>query len=68
MGGSYITNWGVEEKYKILIRQLEGKRPLERSVPRLKDNIEMDLVALGWGGLGWIGFMWLRIQISGGLL
>jgi hypothetical protein len=37
-------------------------------MPRLKDNIEMDLEALGWEGLSWIGFMWLRIQISGELL
>jgi hypothetical protein len=59
---------GKRNSYKILIRKLEGKRPLERSVRRQNYNIEMDLKALGWEGLDWIGFIWLRIQTSGRIL
>jgi hypothetical protein len=33
----------------------EGKRPLERPMCRLVDNIMMDLGEVGWGGMDWIG-------------
>ena len=32
----------------------EGKRPLERSRRRWKDNIKMDLQKVGCGGMDWI--------------
>jgi hypothetical protein len=32
-----------------------GKRPLERPIRRLVDNIRMDLVEVGWGDVDWIG-------------
>jgi hypothetical protein len=47
--------------YRILVRNPEGKRPLGRPRRRWVDNIKMD-------GMEWIGWIWLRIGTSGGLL
>jgi hypothetical protein len=33
----------------------EGKLPLGRPRRRWVDNIRMDLLEIGWGGVGWIG-------------
>jgi hypothetical protein len=33
----------------------EGKRPLGRPRRRCVDNIKIDLLELGWGGVDWIG-------------
>jgi hypothetical protein len=49
-----------------LVGKLEGKRPLGIPRHRLEDNIKMDLRELGFGG--GMGFIWLRIGTSGGLL
>jgi hypothetical protein len=49
--------------YRILVRKLEGRRPLGRPRCRWVDNIKMDLRETGW-----IGFIWLRIGTPGGLL
>ena len=39
--------------YRVLVRKLEGKRPLGR--PRRRwENIKMDLQKVGWGGMDWI--------------
>ena len=41
--------------YKVLVRKLEGKRPLGRPRRRLVDNIRMGLQEVGcgyWTGLG----------------
>jgi hypothetical protein len=32
-----------------------GKRPLGRPRRRWVDNIKMDLLEIGWGGVDWIG-------------
>jgi hypothetical protein len=32
-----------------------GKIPLRRPRRRLVDNIKMDLLDIGWGGVDWIG-------------
>jgi hypothetical protein len=32
----------------------EGNRPLGRPRRRLEDNIKMDLIETGWGGMDWI--------------
>jgi hypothetical protein len=37
------------------VRKPEGRRPLGRSRLRWVDNIRMDIVAVGWGGVDWIG-------------
>jgi len=38
----------------VLVRKLEGKRPLRRPRHRWEDNIEMDLQELGREGMDWI--------------
>jgi hypothetical protein len=54
--------------YRILVRKLEGKRPLGRPRRRWVDNIKMDLREIGWVGMVWTGSNWLRIGTSGELL
>jgi hypothetical protein len=46
--------------YRILLGKPEGKRPLGRPKRRWVDNIKMDLRGIGW--------IWLTIGTSGGLL
>jgi hypothetical protein len=41
--------------YRLLVGKPEGKRPLGRSIHRWADNIKMDLVVVGLGGVCWIG-------------
>jgi hypothetical protein len=41
--------------YRLLVGKPEGKRPLGRPRCRLVDNIKMDLLEIGWGGVDWIG-------------
>jgi hypothetical protein len=36
-------------------RLLVGKRPLRRSRHKWVNNIKMDLLEIGWGGVDWIG-------------
>jgi hypothetical protein len=38
----------------------EGKRPVERPRHRWVDNINMDLLEIGWGSVGWIGLPQVR--------
>jgi hypothetical protein len=40
--------------YRLLVGKPEGKRPLGRSNCRWVDNIKMDLLEIGWGGVDWI--------------
>jgi hypothetical protein len=41
--------------YRLLVEKPEGKRPLGRPRHRWVDNIKMDLLEIGWGGVDWIG-------------
>jgi hypothetical protein len=41
--------------YRLLVGKPEGKRLLGRSRSRWVDNIKMDLLEIGWGGVDWIG-------------
>jgi hypothetical protein len=41
--------------YRLLVGTSEGKRPLGRLRFRWVDNIKMDLLEIGWGGVDWIG-------------
>jgi hypothetical protein len=41
--------------YRLLVGKRKGKRPLGRPRCRWVDNIKMDLVEIGWGGVDWIG-------------
>jgi hypothetical protein len=48
----------MEEKinaYGILVGEPEGERPLGRPRRRWEDNIRIDLIEIGWGGMDWIG-------------
>ena len=52
--------------HRVLVGNLEGKRPLGRPRHRWEDNIKMDLQKLeGLVGTGW---SWLRIGTGGGHL
>ena len=52
--------------YRVLVGNLEGRRPLGRPRRRLEDNIKMDLQEVGCGV--WTGSSWLRIGTGGGHL
>jgi hypothetical protein len=41
--------------YRLLVGKPERKRPLGRPRRRWVDNIRMNLVEVGWGGVDWIG-------------
>jgi hypothetical protein len=41
--------------YRLLVGKPEGKRPLGRPRRRWVDNIKMDRLEIGWGGVDWIG-------------
>jgi hypothetical protein len=45
--------------YRLLVRKLEGKRPLGRPRQMLVDNVKMDLVEIGL--VGWTRLVWLGI-------
>jgi hypothetical protein len=40
--------------YRVLVGKTEGKRPHRRPRHRWEDNINMDLQAVGYGGMDWI--------------
>jgi hypothetical protein len=48
--------------YRLLVGKPEGKRPLERPRRRWIDNIEMDLLEIGWGGVDWIGLAQVQVE------
>jgi hypothetical protein len=41
--------------YRLLVGKPDGKRPLGRPRRRWVENIKMDLLEIGWGGVDWIG-------------
>jgi hypothetical protein len=41
--------------YKLLVGKPEGKIQLGRPRRRWVDDIKMDLLEIGWGGVDWIG-------------
>jgi len=40
--------------YRVLVGKPEGKRPLGRPRHRWENNIKMDLLVVGCGGMDWI--------------
>jgi hypothetical protein len=40
---------------RLLVEKPEGKRPIGRPRCRWMDNIKIDLLEIGWGGVDWIG-------------
>jgi hypothetical protein len=52
----HIARMGEKRNvYRLLVGKPEGKRPLGRQRCRWVDNIKMDLLEIGWGGVDWIG-------------
>jgi hypothetical protein len=39
--------------YRLLVEKSEGKRPLGRPRRSCVDNIEIDLLQIGWRGVEW---------------
>ena len=50
--------------YRVLVRKPEGKRPLGRPRCRWVDNIKMDLLEVGCGGMDWIELA-QEVQVAG---
>jgi hypothetical protein len=46
--------------YRLFVGKPEGKGPLGRPRYRWVDNIKMDLLEIGWGGVDWIGLAQAR--------
>jgi hypothetical protein len=55
VGRTHRAHGGEEDTYRLLVRKPEGRRPLGRQRHRWVDNIKMDLVEIGCGGVNWIG-------------
>jgi hypothetical protein len=55
VGGLCGTNGGEEDSVEVTGRKARGKRPLGRPRCRWIDNIKMDLLEIGLGGVDWIG-------------
>jgi hypothetical protein len=54
MGGPCSTNGEKSNAYRLLVGKPEGKSPLGRPRRSFLDNIGMDLIEVGWGGVDWI--------------
>jgi hypothetical protein len=50
MGGAQMGK--KRHAYRLLMGKPEGRRPLGRPRRRWLDNVRMDLVEVGWGGVG----------------
>jgi hypothetical protein len=55
VGGACGTNGGEEEREYVIGRKPKGKRPVGRPSCTWADNIKMDLLEIGWGGVDLIG-------------
>jgi hypothetical protein len=55
VGGAYSPNGEKRNAYRLLVGKPEGKRPLGGSRRKWMDNIKVDLLEMGWGGVDWIG-------------
>jgi hypothetical protein len=54
MDRSCSMHVGKRCAYRILVRNPEANRPLERLRSRWENNIKMNLREVGWGGVDWI--------------
>jgi hypothetical protein len=56
---------GMREKrntYRLLVGKPERKRPLGKPRCRWMDNIKMDILEIGCGGVIWIGLAHYRVR------
>jgi hypothetical protein len=52
----HVARMGTESgAYRVLVGKPEGKRSLGRPRRRWEDNIKMDFLEVGCGGMDWIG-------------
>jgi hypothetical protein len=51
--------------YRLLVGKPEGKKPLGRPRHRWIDNIKMDLLEIGFGGVYWAGLVQDRYRWRG---
>jgi transcription termination factor 2 len=51
----HVARMEKRNVYRLLVGKPEGKRPLGRPRRRWRDNIKLDLLAIGLGGVDWIG-------------
>jgi len=51
--------------YRVLLGKPEGKKPLGRHRHRWENNIKMDLLIVGCGGMGWIDLDQDRYRLAG---
>jgi hypothetical protein len=49
--------WEKRNAYRLLVGKPEGKRALGRTRHRWVDNIKIDILEIGWSGVGWIGLV-----------
>jgi len=54
MDGARSTQGKRKYTYKILVENLEGKRPLGRCRRRWRDNIRIDVTEIWWEGVDWM--------------
>jgi hypothetical protein len=52
--GLVVRMWEKRTEYRLLVGKPEGKIPLGRPGHRWVDNIKMNCVETGWGGVDWI--------------
>jgi hypothetical protein len=64
MGKACSTNGEKRNSYRILVGNMEERRPLGRPSCRWVDNIKMDLKEIGWDGIDWIDLAQDRGQWS----
>jgi hypothetical protein len=53
VGGTCRRNGEKRNAYRLLVGKPEGKRRLGRSRRSRMDNIKIDLLKIGWGGVDW---------------
>jgi hypothetical protein len=54
MGRAFSTNGEKMNAHRILVGELEGRRPLGRPRCRWVDNIKMGLREIGWSDMDWL--------------
>ena len=55
---------GERGVYRVLLRSLEGRRPLGRTRRTWEDNIKTDLRVVRLGGMNWIDLAQDRVDVN----
>jgi hypothetical protein len=55
IGAGHVAEWGKRKMRIVIGGTARGKEQLGRPRRRWVDNIKMDLLEIGWGGVDWIG-------------